>query len=267
MRKEILDYYASGVETSRLDKDPLEKMRTQQIISRYLFKVPLKILDVGGGTGAYAYWLKQLGHEVHLIDPSFTNIEYAKQKGKELSLELDGIQSGFAEQLTYENESFDLVLLLGPLYHLTEKSDRIKALTEAERVLKPKGKIFAAAISRFASALDGFSRNLVADDAFVAIMQHDLQNGQHRNPTGNFEYFTTAFFHHPDEIKKELSEAGFVDERVLPVESFGWLLPAFNEKWKDKNFRELLLKTIATVENDQSILGISAHLIAIGTKK
>jgi SAM-dependent methyltransferase len=267
MRKEILDYYASGIEAIRLDKDALEKIRTQQIISGYLSESPLRILDAGGGAGVYSYWLKQLGHEVHLIDPSPVNIESAKKFGKESGYELDQVQEGTAELLPYENDSFDLVLLLGPLYHLTDKEDRIKLLQEVRRVLKNGGKIFGAAISRFASALDGFSRNLVADDAFISIMQQDLQTGQHRNPTGNFEYFTTAFFHHPYEIKNELKERGFFDEEVVAVESFGWLIPFFQEKWKDEKFKELLLTTIASVEKDPSILGISAHLIAIGTKK
>lgn len=267
MRNEILDYYASGVELTRLDNNPLEKIRTQQMISQHLFKTPLKILDVGGGTGVYAYWLKQLGHEVHLIDPSDTNIDIAKKTGKDQGWKLDKIQQGTAEALPYENNSFDIVLLLGPLYHLVDKTDRVNALHEAKRILKNDGKVFAAAISRFASTLDGFSRNLVTDGAFVSIMQQDLQNGQHRNPTDNFEYFTTAFFHHPDEIRKELGGAGFVDVQVFPVESFGWLVPALHEKWRDESFRELLLKTIASIENDQSMLGISAHLLATGTKK
>lgn len=266
MRKEILHYYASAIESTRLEQAPFEKIRTQEIISRHLADSRLKILDVGGGAGVYSFWLKQLGHEVHLVDPSLVNIQNARKEQERSGLMLDSILEGIAESISFENESFDMVLLLGPLYHLTKKPDRIRALEETKRVLKKGGKVFAAVISRFASMLDGYSRDLVKDPDFIPIMQQDLENGQHRNPTGNFEYFTTSFFHHPDEIKSEMNEAGFADVQVLPVESFGWLIPSFQEKWVDENFRDLLLKTISSVENDQSILGVSAHLIGIGKK-
>jgi ubiquinone/menaquinone biosynthesis C-methylase UbiE len=267
MNKEILDYYASGIESVRLEKDPLEKVRTQEIILRYLDETPLKVLDVGGGAGVYSFWLKEKGHEVHLIDPSPVNISLAEKHGRELNAVLDSAATGVAQQLPFHDASFDIVLLLGPLYHLTERQERVKALAEACRVLKPGGKLFAATISRFASMLDGFSRNLVADPAFVSIMQQDLQNGQHRNPTDNFQYFTTAFFHHPNEIKQEMNDAGFDVQQILPVESFAMLLPAFDENWSNESFRELLLDTIRKIESDDSILGISAHHVTVAVAK
>lgn len=269
MKEEIMNYYKSGVEAYRLDRDSsqLEKIRTQEIIKPYLGQTQLRILDVGGGAGAYAYWLKQMGHEVHLLDPSPINLGNAQLIGEENGSALDAIVEGYAENLPYEDNSFDIVLFLGPLYHLTERADRIKALAEAKRVLKINGFIFTAVISRYASLFDGFTRDLVADPEFLPILKQDLQNGQHRNETGNFQYFTTAFFHHPNELKDELTEAGFELTKLLPVESFGWLVPDFADKWKDENYRQLLLQTIRTVEDDETLLGISAHLIGVGWKR
>jgi SAM-dependent methyltransferase len=160
----------------------------------------------------------------------------------------------------------DRVLLMGPLYHLQEKAERIQALTEAKRIVKKGGIIFCAAISRYASVLDGFTRNLVADKNFIPIMQQDLVNGNHINPTGKFDYFTTSYFHHPYELKTEIEEAGLQFQKTLPVESFGWLVPGFADKWKDAGFKELLLQTIKQVENDETLLGISAHLLGIAIK-
>ena len=269
MKEEILKYYNdSGVESYRLDRDSsqLEKIRTQIIIERFLSKDPLKILDVGGGAGVYSFWLKQKGHEVHLLDPSPVNLEHARRKSNESGTRIDAIVEGIAEDLPYEDDSFDMILFLGPLYHLTERNERIKAIEEAKRVLTKGGYIFAAAITRYASLFDGFMRDLVADPAFVSILQQDIKDGQHRNKTNNFQYFTTAFFHHPKELKEELSDAGFKEIKILPVESFGWLVPDFEEKWKDEKFRELLLKTINTVEEDEMLLGVSAHLVGVGVK-
>jgi ubiquinone/menaquinone biosynthesis C-methylase UbiE len=203
---------------------------------------------------------------VHLIDPSPVNLEAAGSKGKEIGLQLDGLHEGIAGGIPYEDESFDLVLCLGPLYHLTERNDRILALKEAGRVLKSGGFIFAAAISRYASLFDGFTRDLVADPLFLPILRQDIRNGQHRNETGNFQYFTTAFFHHPEELREEISEAGFIVKDILPVESFAWLIPGFAEKWKSENYKELILQTIRTVEKEETLLGLSAHLIGVGTK-
>ena len=269
MREEILQYYSSGVETYRLERESsqLEKMRTQEIILRHIGKSPLKILDVGGGAGVYSYWLKKMGHEVHLVDPSPVNLKNAEIKGKEIGLNLDSTHLGLADKLPHAEESFDVVFFLGPLYHLTEKEERAIALKEARRVLKKGGMIFTAAISRYASLFDGFTRDLVADPLFLPILRQDLINGQHRNNTNNFEYFTTAFFHHPKELKDEILEAGFQLKEILPVESFGWLVPGCAEKWKDKNYRQLLLDTIKTVEKDEMLLGISAHLLGVGVKE
>jgi ubiquinone/menaquinone biosynthesis C-methylase UbiE len=79
--------------------------------------------------------------------------------------------------LDRSEQSADVVLLLGPLYHLIEAADRRKALQEAYRVLVPGGLLFAAAISRFASALDGLAQDLFADPVFDQIVQRDIADG------------------------------------------------------------------------------------------
>src|ERR1051326_3221267 len=72
--------------------------------------------------------------------------------------------------------------------------------------------------SSFASALDGLVSGYLNDPEFVRIVQQDLVDGQHRNPTNHPAYFTTAFFHHPDELAAEVAEAGFTLEALLAVE-------------------------------------------------
>jgi SAM-dependent methyltransferase len=103
----------------------------------------------------------------------------------------------------------DGVLLLGPLYHLTCRDDRLQALREAYRVVRPGGVIAAAAISRFASTYDGLLRGFLEDSRFEEIVERDVREGQHRNPTGRPEWFTTAYFHHPEELRDEVIEVGF----------------------------------------------------------
>jgi SAM-dependent methyltransferase len=174
---------------------------------------------------------------------------------------------GDARKLPFADGFGDVVLLLGPLYHLTEPAERLRALREACRVLRPGGVMFAAAISRYASALDGLSRDLFADPAFAAIVQKDLAQGQHRNATGTWDYFTTAYFHRPEELQAEVVSAGFDCQAVLGLEGPGWFLPDFNHRWADSRKREDLLRVARALEGEASIVGFSAHLLAVATKE
>ena len=140
------------------------------------------------------------------------------------------------------------------------------ALREAHRVLAGGGLLFAAAISRFASVLDGLVRGYLDDPVFGKIVQQDLKDGQHRNPTDNPAYFTTAFFHRPEELRHEVEEAGFRIEEVFAIEGPGWLLQDFDDHWNDTGRRERLLSAIRDLETEPSTLGMSAHLLAVGRK-
>jgi hypothetical protein len=102
----------------------------------------------------------------------------------------------------------------------------------------------AVGISRFASALDGLVRGWLDVPEFVRLVQCDLRDGQHRNPTNRPEYFTTAFFHHPDELKAEVEEAGLRHDPTVVIEGPGGLLQNFAERWNDPGRRERLLNVI-----------------------
>ena len=266
---EVLAHYERGLEAERLFKrtNPIELARTQEIFSRYLPPPPAVIFDVGGGSGIYAAWLAQQGYEVHLIDPVPLHIEQAQSASQaQPAHPIASITLGDARQLNRADASVDAVLLLGPLYHLIERSDRLTALREANRILKSGGVVFAVAISRFSSLIDGLFRGYLDDPEFVEIVKRDLADGQHRNPTNNPAYFTTTFFHHPDELKEEVEAAGLSCEHLLGIEGPAKLLQNFEEHWHDPNRREILLQAIRWLESEPSTLGISAHILAVGRK-
>ena len=173
---------------------------------------------------------------------------------------------GDARALDLPSGTADVVLLLGPLYHLTDARDRAKALGEAARILKPGGLLFAAAISRWASALDGLARELLTDSRFTGIVERDLQSGQHRNPTERVDYFTTAYFHRPDELASEVRSAGLELTAVFGIEGPGWILPDVVERMTDPTRREMLLRVARMLEAEPAVIGTSAHLLAVARR-
>src|SRR5687767_1229323 len=144
-RDQIKKFYAGEMEKDRLDLDlfKLEGIRTKEIISRFLTRQNLNILDIGGAAGFYSFWLQGLGHKVSLVDLSPENIELAKKYSRHHGIDLAHCTVGDATRLSFPNDQFDLVLLMGPLYHLIEKEERIKAISDAKRVLKPNGVLLA----------------------------------------------------------------------------------------------------------------------------
>jgi len=265
----MLEHYAKVSEAERLSAGvgELERLRTQDVLARHLPKAPARILDVGGAAGVHALWLARGGYEVHLSDPVAKHVEEAKEASlAQAGFPVASCVVGDARKIEQGDRCADGVLLFGPLYHLTERADRLKALGEAHRVLRPGGRVFAAAISRFASLMDGFSRDFVGDPRFVEIVRQDLKDGQHRNPTDNPHYFTSTFFHHPDELRGEIEDAGFTFEKVVAVEGPVWTMGNFTKHWDDLAKRELLLELLRTVEEERALLGASAHMIGVGKK-
>ena len=266
---EFFEHYASGYEAGRLQSgsSQIELARTQELVTRYVPALPAVIFDVGGGPGVYACWLAKQGYEVHLVDANPLHVELARQASQvQPGAPLASIEVGDGRSLKRPDESCDVVLMFGPLYHLTERVDRLTALHEAYRVLRSGGLLLAVGISRFTSALDGLRQGLFDDPAFTQIVERDLVDGQHRNPTNHPVYFTTAFFHHPRELQSEVEESGFLYERMLPVEGPLWLSAYVIANFSDQKRREHFLALARRLEEEPSLLGASAHLLVVARK-
>jgi SAM-dependent methyltransferase len=265
----IANHYASGYEADRLHQGAgqLDRERSRELLGRFLPPAPATVLDIGGGPGGHACWLAARRYEVHLIDLTPLHVELARQaSARQPEAPLASTEVGDARALPWGSETADAVVLFGPLYHLTDRADRLQALREARRVLRPGGTLLAAAISRFASALDGLCRGFLKDPQFAEIVRRDLIDGQHRNVTGRPEYFMDTFFHHPDELRAEVAEAGFAAAGVYGVEGPAWLLSDFDTWWDNSEYRDRLLQLARALETEPSLLAASAHLIAVVTR-
>jgi ubiquinone/menaquinone biosynthesis C-methylase UbiE len=264
----IADYYDRAHEESRLEHGAfrLEHTRTRELIERHAPPPPATVLDVGGAAGTYALWLASTGYDVHLVEPVPRLVSEAARRSQAATRQLVSCRAGDARALDFPDAVADLVLMLGPLYHLTERTDRVRALGEARRVLKTGGRLLLAAISRFASALDGLSRELFADQRFGAIVTRDLRDGQHRNSTERLDYFTTAYLHRPDEIALELTDAGLAVQGIYGIEGPGWLFPDIAERMQDDRRRTEILHVARLLESEPSVLGTSAHIMAVALR-
>jgi ubiquinone/menaquinone biosynthesis C-methylase UbiE len=193
-------------------------------------------------------------------------VDEARARSARSATPLASLSVADARRLPQENDSAAAVLVMGPLYHLPSAADRVASLREAYRVLARGGTAVVAAISRYASALDGLTRKLSLDPRFVKIRDRDLADGQHRNDTNNVDYFTTAYFHRPDDLRSELEVAGFRDVTILGVEGPAWMLHDFDARWEDAALRKDILEVARALEEESSTVGVSSHLLAIGRK-
>jgi len=267
--EEAVRYYQGGREAERLRKGigPMELVRTQELIERFFPAPPAVVLDVGGGPGVYASWLARLGYQVHLVDAVPLHIEQARQASEAQPAQpIASLQVGDARSLDYPDESADAVLLHGPLYHLTQRSERLAALRESTRVLRPRGVLLAFGIGRYASTLVGLVNWWIEDAGYLRMIERELEDGQHRPPPDWPGLFTTAYFHLPGELGDELREAGLEHEGTLAVQGPGWLVPGLEEKWANEDQREALLHVVRLLEKEPGAQAMTPHLMAVGRK-
>ena len=266
---DIDQHYRERDEGSRLlsGLGRLELVRIRELLTRFLPKPPAVVLDVGGGTGIHGLWLARQGYEVHLTDAHEPHVEAARAASAQSSdAPLATCEVGDARTINHPDTSADAVLLFGPLYHLTEHAERLAALREAHRVLAEGGLLFAIAISRYASTFDGFRHRYFDDPSFEKIAARDRETGQHRNDSRHPGYFTTAYFHRPEELTAEVEEAGFILVKLIGVQGVARVLSDFDFHWEDAHKREHLLEVVKSMETEPSILGLSNHIMAVAKK-
>lgn len=265
-QKPILDrsiekYYSEGNEKDRLASHRLERDRTLRILKKQLPAAPAMVLDVGGAAGVYAFPLQKMGYEVHLIDPIPLHIKQAQEHGDQTGIRLASYAVGDARKIEKDDKSADVVLFFGPLYHLIEEKDRLQALREAYRVLKPGGFLFAAGIARFASLMDAMHKATLYSK--LEVIEQDLACGIHRKIT---EDFTFAYLHHPRDLVKEIEKCGFQNITIRAIEGPVWEKQVIETLQKDEKCWEKLLDLLEKIETEEAIIGTSAHIMAIARR-
>ncbi|MEV8374816.1 methyltransferase domain-containing protein [Kribbella sp. NPDC056861] len=251
-------FYAERyVEDDRLVRSghgQLEFLRTQELVRRYLPGPGATVLDVGGATGVHARWLASDGYAVTLVDPVEEHVAKAAEVGTFAAMR------GDARQLEQADDSVDVTLLFGPLYHLLEAADRAQALAEARRVTKTGGLVVAAGISRYAGLLEYGTKGLLSEESVQGFADSLATGRNYDEPDG----FTNAYFHHVDELRGEFEQAGFSNIDVLGVEGPA---AATLEHSAPEDIPRLLPSALVLarlLENDHRVMSASFHFLAFG---
>lgn len=265
--KDVLAGYNAGIEKGRLHKGIglIEFERTKETLSEVLPPPPAVIYDIGGAYGEYSYYLAALGYEVYLYDIAEKNIEMSRKLGKKLGVTLKTAEMADARDIDRPDNSADAILLLGPMYHIVDREERLLCLRECNRLLKPNGLLFTAAISRYATMLkytERYDKKPLLDDAeFFKMLESTVNTGIHtKKPMG------LSYFHKPDELKDEIESAGFVNTDIRGILGPVWLVRNLDKAWKNHKKREALMRVVRLLEKEESLLGISTHLLSISKK-
>ncbi|MEV8565656.1 class I SAM-dependent methyltransferase [Streptomyces sp. NPDC051322] len=255
----VMRFYSEKDEDSRLRSSAdgrMELARTRELLRRFLPPAPARVLDVGGGTGIHAEWLMKDGYEVTLVDPVPRHVESASAVCPAIM--------GDARDLPEPDDSFDVVQLLGPLYHLPDPDDRRRALSEANRVVKPGGLIAAAAINRYASLFEHVTYAHLHTERIHHSVSKILETAVYDGVRG----FTLSYFHRAEELGAELAASGLRDVQVFGIEGPAWsLVKAAEQQPGEGPTDDLIASAMAAArmaEPYPELLAASSHLLAVG---
>jgi ubiquinone/menaquinone biosynthesis C-methylase UbiE len=257
----VLRHYDSDPEHewTRMDRHRMEFATTLRALREWLPPPPARVLDCGGGPGRYAIELVRLGYRVTLFDLSEGNLALARMKLAEAGVSVEAIEHGTALDLSrFADGAFDAVLLMGPLYHLLEYGDRLRAVQESARVLRPGGPLFAAFVTRF-----GAHRFAAAKMPAAPLRELGFDAIERIGHEGPDKQGFVGYYVHPDELTPLLADAGLRADAILALEGILARLEELGvnalqgdawQYWCDYTWR---------IARDPNIRGAADHLLAI----
>jgi S-adenosylmethionine-dependent methyltransferase len=194
--------YDAGVEQEwgRLERNRLEFGLTVRLLDR-LVPPRSRILDVGGGPGRYSFDLAAKGHKVTLFDLSAGNIRFALAHARATGLTLAGaIQGDLLNLDQFGLGTYDVLLCMGPMYHLLDEDERVRGIRLCLEALRPGGLLFVAFISAYAPLLECMRNRPEEVASHKDQLLRFLVDGRNIEGPDN-PGFTDAYFIRPDAIE------------------------------------------------------------------
>ncbi len=257
-------YYARDEERDRLSNGlgRVEFARTIELLQRTLPPPGALVADIGGGPGRYTDWLVGAGYRVIHRDVVAHHVDQVRARHG------SGVDAAVADarSLDLDDDSAAAVLLLGPLYHLDEPTERLEALVEARRVVRAGGVVYAAGISRWAPRLHGILVDRVHRRYPVITELVDEIERTGRMPP-LYESSFTGYTHTPDELSREVSASGLELQSLVAIEGIAFALSDLDARMDDPEERALLLDVLRVVESIPDLVGLGPHLLATAVKR
>ncbi len=272
--EKIKNYYKHFDEKNRLKNDnsgKLEFLLTMDILEKNLptltAEAEISILDLGGGAGAYSFPLAKKGYKVTLADLSETLLSQAKKQKEEDKVQnlVSCDQVNATDLCCYKDNSFDVVLLFGPLYHLTEKDEREKCISEVKRVLKTGGKVFASFISHLSGSIalvQRFCWN--PDQVNIDTLEECFDSGKFKNLSD--KGFQEGYYPTSEEIENLFSSNGFEKQILRSIRGFGYEKEDVIYKFKNKDTFNKIIALINSTAENKSIVEMCGHAMYVGVK-
>lgn len=248
-------------EWRRLDRHKVEYEISRRFITRYV-KPNDKVLDLGGGPGKYSLYLSALGCDVTLADLSQTNVDYALNKADELGLTINGTCVDARDLSIFDDEEYDHILCMGPMYHLKEEADRVTTIRECLRKLKPGGTLFVAFVSSYSFVWD----YLISNPEFILNADRRAElNGIVDDSNFIGKGFTENFFIRPKDVLPFFEPFELEKLHLLNCESFLYL----REPELLKHSPEAVAAWLDLAEQvceREDLLSLAEHIMYIGRK-
>lgn len=254
-------YNDSYIEDERLTKDKMhhiEFITTTKYIDKYL-KEKDRILEVGAGTGAYSLYYANKGYQVDAVELVKENLEILKSKITN-NMNINAVEGNAIDLSMYQDNTFDVTLVLGPLYHLFKEDEINKAIREAIRVTKPNGKIYLAFILFDSSMLVwGLqNKNLYENYGKDKMVLEDFRPNNHEDLVFNLMYI--------DEVKKLVNTFNVKELHYVSTDSIAKIIKDVINNMNDKEY-ELYLKYHLSICERYDLIGFSGHILAILEKE
>ena len=255
------EHYKDGYdEDERLTKDKMhhiEFITTTKYIEKYL-KPGDRILEVGAGTGAYSLYYANQGYKVDAIELIQSNIDVMKSKIKD-NMDINVIQGNAIDLSMYGDNSFDITLVLGPLYHLFKPEEEEKAISEAIRVTKPKGKILIAFILFDLTVLTwGFQmKNIYDNYGDGKEVSLDFKPNNDEKLIFNMRYF--------DGVKKLMNKFDVKKLTYVATDGVGRAIRDTINEMTEEEYQTFVKYHLSICERED-LIGYSGHILSIVEK-
>ena len=264
MTNYVVDCYENYKEENRLTTNNARKIEfiTTTRVFTELIATKSSILDCAAGTGIYSFWLADQGHKVTATDITPRHIEIINNQLKTKDYDMSTSVLGATNMSVFDDETFDIVLNMGPFYHLITEEQREKCLSESLRVLKKGGLLVTAYIPRFyvyqyiaTSDEKYLNQNLAKQLIETGVVRHDDENC----------FWTDTYY-----SSKEEMETIYTNHNIKIVDHFAQdgLAPLLSQKvdsWNEDQFKTWC-DYHYSVCREPSILGSSNHVIIVGQK-